>query len=67
MQSNARLFNCVRYRCQVVICSHCDRGNIYYGKRCAQRARRQVLREAARRYQRTRRGPLHLSSVPGSL
>jgi len=29
MQSSARLFNCARCRRQVVICSHCDRGNIY--------------------------------------
>ena len=56
MQSSARLFNCARCRCQVVICSHCDRGNIYCGKRCSQTARRQSQREAARRYQGTRRG-----------
>ena len=56
MQSSARLFNCARCRCQVVICSHCDRGNIYCGKRCSQTARRQSQCEAARRYQRTYRG-----------
>jgi len=56
MQSSARLFNCARCRRQVVICSHCDRGNIYCGKRCAHAARRQSQREAARRYQTTRRG-----------
>ena len=56
MQSSARLFNCARCRCQVVICSHCDRGNVYCGKRCAQAARCQSRREAGRRYQETRRG-----------
>jgi len=56
MQSSARLFNCARCRCQVVICSHCDRGNIYCGKRCAQAARCQSRREAGRRYQQTRQG-----------
>ena len=56
MQSSARLFNCARCRCQVVICSHCDRGNIYCGKRCAETTRRQSQREAGRRYQKTRRG-----------
>jgi hypothetical protein len=56
MQSSARLFNCARCHCQVVICSHCDRGNIYCGKRCSQAARRQSRRKAARRYQKTRRG-----------
>ncbi len=56
MQSSARLFNCARCRCQVVICSHCDRGNIYCGKRCSETARRQSRRKASGRYQRTRRG-----------
>jgi len=56
MQSSARLFNCARCRCQVVICSHCDRGNIYCGKRCSQAARRDSRRQASGRYQRTRRG-----------
>jgi hypothetical protein len=56
MQSSARLFNCARCRCQVVICSHCDRGNISCGKRCAQAARCQSRREAGRRYQKTRLG-----------
>jgi hypothetical protein len=56
MRSSARLFNCARCRCQVVICSHCDRGHIYCGKRCSETARRQSQREAARRYQKTRRG-----------
>ena len=56
MQSSARLFNCARCRCQVVICSHCDRGNIYCGKRCSEIARRHSRREASGRYERTRRG-----------
>ena len=49
MQSSARVFNCARCHGQVVICSHCDRGNLYCGKRCSQAARRQSQREAARR------------------
>jgi hypothetical protein len=56
MCTSARLFQCARCRRQVVICSHCDRGNRYCGKRCAQTARRQSQREAGRRYQRKRRG-----------
>ena len=56
MQSSARLFNCARCRCQVAICGHCDRGNIYCGKRCSQAARRQSQCEATRRYRKTRRG-----------
>ena len=56
MQSSARLFNCARCRCQVVICSHCDRGNLYCGKRCSQAARRQSVRAAGKRFQNSRRG-----------
>ena len=56
MPSSARLFNCARCRCQVVICSHCDRGNIYCGKRCSQTARRHSRRKASGRYQKTYRG-----------
>ena len=58
MQNTARLFHCARCRVQVLICSRCDRGNIYCGSRCSQLSRRDSLREAARRYQRTRRGRL---------
>jgi hypothetical protein len=54
--SSARVFNCARCRCQVVICSHCDRGNIYCGGGCSQTARRQSLQAAGGRYQRSRRG-----------
>ena len=61
MQSSARLFNCARCRCHVVICSHCDRGNIYCGGRCSQRVRRQSVRAAGRRYR------LPRSSPPGGL
>jgi hypothetical protein len=58
MQSSARLFNCARCRRQVAICSHCDRGNIYCGKRCSETARRQSRRQSGKRYQKTRRGRL---------
>lgn len=56
MQSSARLFNCARCRCPVVICSHCDRGNLYCGGGCSQRARRQSVQAAGGRYQSSRRG-----------
>ena len=68
MQSSARLFNCARCRRQVVICSHCDRGNRYCGKRCAQSrppsipARgRSALSEDAPRSLRPCRAPAPLS------
>jgi hypothetical protein len=56
MQSSARLFNCARCRRQVVICSHCDRGNLYCGQGCAQAARRRSVRAAGERYRKGRRG-----------
>ena len=56
MENTARLYNCARCHRQVTICSHCDRGNLYCGKSCADRARSTSLRAAGKRYQRTRRG-----------
>jgi hypothetical protein len=58
MENSARLYNCVRCHKQVTICSHCDRGNIYCGKSCADSARRASLRAAGIRYQNTHRGRL---------
>lgn len=51
-----RLYNCRRCGEQVRICRHCDHGNIYCAGECAQIRRRESLRRAAARYQRTRRG-----------
>jgi hypothetical protein len=56
MENSARIYNCAGCRCQVVICRHCDRGNIYCGPQCSQPARRQSQRAAGRRYQSSRRG-----------
>lgn len=56
MENTARLFNCVRCHRQVLICRHCDRGNIYCDTPCSQTARRESLRAAGRRYQRARQG-----------
>jgi len=58
MENTARLYNCVRCHCQVTICSHCDRGNIYCGTSCANLTRRESLKAAGRRYQGSRRGRL---------
>ena len=58
MENPARLFICARCRCQVVICTHCDRGNIYCGKLCADHARRTSVRVAGRRYQDSYQGRL---------
>jgi hypothetical protein len=53
---SGRLFVCAWCGCEVVVCSCCDRGQIYCGVECAGQARRQTLRGAGRRCQQTRRG-----------
>lgn len=55
MDATGRLFLCARCRVQVIICRRCDRGQRYcHG--CAKEARRISMREAGRRYQKTRQG-----------
>ena len=53
-----RLFLCQRCRRQVLICSHCDRGQIYCSAQCAEISRREKHRRAEAHYQKTRRGAL---------
>lgn len=53
MESSARLYNCACCHRLVVVCSHCDRGNIYCFEGCSQKQRIQSLREAGKRYQNT--------------
>ncbi len=55
----ARLFLCGRCRAQVLICSHCDRGQMYCLEGCARKARLLAQRQAGRRYQTSRRGRLN--------
>ncbi len=47
---SARLYTCVRCRCQVLICRRCDRGQRYCTRGCAREARQHRQREAAARY-----------------
>ncbi len=54
----ARLYNCVLCHCLVVICSPCDRGNIYCKNGCAKLARKELQSKSNQRYQNTRRGKL---------
>lgn len=54
----ARLFLCVGCRIQVVLCSHCDRGNRYCSRACWRQVHDVARHEAASRYQRSRRGRL---------
>jgi len=53
-----RLYNCQRCSAQVRICQRCDHGQIYCAGDCARIRRRECLRRAGARYQRTRRGAL---------
>jgi hypothetical protein len=51
----ARLYLCARCRVQVLICSRCDRGNIYRKRGRAAESRRTKQRAAGQRYQRSLR------------
>ncbi len=56
MENTLRLFNCARCHRQVQICQHCDRGNIYCNSNCSKISRISSLRDASKRYQKTRQG-----------
>ena len=56
MNRSARLFLCARCRDQVLLCSHCDHGQQYCSRACSSASRRERRREAAVRYQSSRRG-----------
>ena len=51
-----RLYNCERCQVQVRICERCDHGNVYCAGGCAKIRRRESLRRAQARYQRSRGG-----------
>ena len=55
----ARRFVCARCRAPVLVCSHCDRGQVYCAAGCAATARRQSQRDAGRRYQDSLPGRFH--------
>ena len=61
----ARLFVCARCRVQVLVCSHCDRGQIYCAGACAQEARQHARQAAGKRYQATYRGRLNHAARAG--
>jgi len=52
----ARFFQCVRCHARVLVCSCCDRGQIYCADGCARLARREGQRAAGERYQTSHRG-----------
>jgi len=51
-----RLYHCRRCAMQVCICAQCDCGNVYCSGECTQLARRESVRRAGARYQRTFHG-----------
>ena len=61
----ARLFVCARCRVQGLVCSHCDRGQIYCAGSCAQEARQHARQAAGKRYQATYRGRLNHAARAG--
>lgn len=56
--NSPRLFNCRKCTKQVVICSHCDRGNIYCSMLCAIQSHINNHRRSNQLYQSTHRGKL---------
>jgi hypothetical protein len=56
LEPPARRFLCARCRAPVLVCSACDRGQIYCASGCSALARRQAQHASAQRYQRTRCG-----------
>ena len=58
MDRTARLFLCACCRDQVLLCSHCDRGQLYCSRACSRVSRRERRRQTAQRYQSSRCGQL---------
>lgn len=56
MEKSARKYHCARCHTLVVICSDCDRGNIYCGTSCSQQAYVLNHRMANQAYQKTLKG-----------
>ena len=56
MKYAPRFYSCVLCHAQVVICTYCDRGQIYCTKNCSKQARLKSCREANARYQQTPKG-----------
>jgi hypothetical protein len=56
---SARLCLCARCRALFLVCSRCDRGQLYCAEGCSQVARRESVKAAGRRYQQGRDGRRH--------
>ncbi len=56
MERSARLYHCARCQKQVLLCRHCDHGQIYCHSLCSALSRSERVRQTKRRYQQTLRG-----------
>lgn len=56
MDRSARCYFCHRCGELTIICSHCDRGNIYCSSKCSEDSRRDSVRASSQRYQKSWRG-----------
>lgn len=56
MESTSRLYQCLFCHEQAVVCSKCDRGQIYCSRACSRLARTNALKCARSRYQSTFKG-----------
>lgn len=56
MKHSSRLFQCARCHTQSIVCSMCDRGQIYCDTTCAVFARKKSMKLAGMRYQKTFKG-----------
>lgn len=53
MNTTARIYNCACCHKQTLICTYCDRGNIYCSLNCAKQSRVLNHRQSNARYQKT--------------
>ena len=56
MSVSSRLYSCCRCHTQVIICSHCDRGQRYCAGDCRHKARLESTTRATKKYQQSRAG-----------
>lgn len=55
-KNSLRKYYCKRCKCEVLICRHCDRGNIYCNSGCARISRAESKNAARRTYEMSDRG-----------
>lgn len=61
METSSRLYYCALCHIQCLICTACDRGQIYCSPDCSRVARKHSVRSAEKRYQNTYRGKINHS------